>query len=227
MPSSLGLTGDLDDNDLIEDVEEAFDVQFSKEKLKQCWTVGDLFKLIEAQLPGARSIESCATAMCFYRLRRALQPRIVTELRPKTPIEGLGSLSVRKLHWIIKHECGLRPPPQYVSLWGCIALLLFVALPMGMLTVGWPWWMAAASVIPPVALYRVAPIRLPGSVKTVGDLVRMVSSRSIGKLYQQGARLGSSEAWAAFRDVLSDHSLLQKEAITPDTLILAPRKAVS
>ena len=51
MPSSLGLTGDLDDNDLIEDVEEAFDVQFSKEKLKQCWTVGDLFKLIEAQLP--------------------------------------------------------------------------------------------------------------------------------------------------------------------------------
>ena len=223
MSSSLGLAGDLDDVELIEDVEEAFGFRLSDDELRRCRTVGDLFKLVERRLPESLGA-SCATAMCFYRLRRALQHRVATELRPKTAIGELGSLSVRSLHRIIREECGLRPPPQYLSVWGCIALALVVALPVGMLALGLAWWVAAASAAPAITLYRVAPIRLPEGVSTFGDLVHLVSSRSIGTLSQQGARLKSSEAWSAFRSILSEHSVLPQDAIAPDTTIYYQRK---
>lgn len=226
MPSTLGLVGDLDDVELIQDVEEAFGVRFSDDELNRCYTVGDLFRLVETQLPpGAAG--GCATAICFYRLRRGLQPRIATKLQPKTAISGLGCMSVRNLHRIIEQECHLRPPMPYISVWGCIALLLAGALPLGVLALGMTWWVAAVSVIPAIVLYRMAPIRLPETIHTFGDLVRLVTSRSVGRLSQEGARLGSSEAWSAFKDILSDHSLLPKNAISPDTLIYASKKAAS
>ncbi len=227
MPSSLGLAGDLDDVDMLEDVEAAFGFRVSDEELARCWTVGDLFELIDARLPSEGSAGSCATAMCFYRLRRAIQPQLAICLRPSTPIEELRLLSVREVHQIIKEECGLRPPPPTLSLWGCIALVLVPALPLGALALDLGWWTAAASTIGPVAGYRLAPIRHPKSVQTFGDLVRQVSSRSIGELSKQGARLRTPEAWAAFRDILSDHTALPKDMITPETLILAPKKAAS
>lgn len=226
MPSSLGLEGDLDDVELIQDVEEAFGLRFSDSELAGCWTAGDLFEIVEARLPQS-SGGSCATAMCFNRLRRALRPLIGSELRPNTALDALGGVSVRNLHRIIAQECGLRPPLPYVSLWGCIALSLVAALPLGALALGLAWWVAVASAVPGLMLYRAAPIRLPNSLRTFGDLVRVVSSRSIGTLAQQGARLNTSEAWTAFTDILGDHSLLAKEAIAPDTLLYAQRKAAS
>jgi hypothetical protein len=227
MSSSLGLAGDLDDVDMLEDVEAAFDFRVSDEALARCWTVGDLFELIDARLPSECSAASCATAMCFYRLRRAIQPRLAIGLRPSTPIEELRRLSVREMHRIIKEECGLRPPPPTLSLWGCIALVLVPALPLGTLALELGSWAAAASAIVPVAGYRLAPFRHPKSVRTFGDLVRQVSSRSIGALSKQGARLRTPEAWAAFRDILSDHTALPKDMIPPETLIVAPKKAAS
>src|SRR4051812_19332950 len=119
MPSSLGLEGDLDDVELIQDVEEAFGLRFSDNELAGCSTVGDLFEVVEARLPQS-SGGSCATAMCFYRLRRALQPLVGGELRPNTNLAALSGVSVRALHRIIEQECGLRPPLRYVPLWGCI-----------------------------------------------------------------------------------------------------------
>jgi hypothetical protein len=226
MSSSLGLVGDLDDVELIEDVEEAFGVRFADHELERCHTVGDLFELVETRLPDGSSSGYCATAMCFYRLRRALRPLLAIDLCPTTAIGELKGLSVRNLHRLIENG-GLRPPPPYISLWGCLALLLVVALPLAAVGLGGPWWIAAASALPAVALYRIVPIRLPESVETFGDLVRIVSSRSIGGLSQQGARLATSDAWSAFKDILSDHTLLSKEAITPETLILASKRVAS
>src|SRR5690606_30928962 len=124
MPSSLGLAGDLDDVAMLEDVEAAFGFRASDDELARCRTVGDLFEVINSRLPSEGFAGSCATAMCFYRLRRAIQPRISIGLRPTTPIEELRSLSVRDLHRIIEKECGLRPPPPTLSVWGCISLVL-------------------------------------------------------------------------------------------------------
>lgn len=227
MTSSLGLAGDLDDVELIQDVEAAFGIRLADDEISRCSTVGQLFELIETRLPGMPSGQSCATAMCFYRLRRALQPHSAIALRPKTSITELGRVPVRKLHRIIEAECGLRPPPHIVTLWGCLALLLVLALPFGLFTIGMPWWVALPSAALGIGLYRLAPIQLPGEVETFGDLVRIVASRSIGALAGQGARLEPKEAWQAFTDVLSDHTQLSKGDIVPETLLLGSKpKAV-
>lgn len=225
MSSSLGLVGDLDDVDLIEDIEAAFGLRLPDDEIERCCTVGQLFGLIEARLPEATA-GGCATAMTFYRLRRALQAEIAAPLRPTTSIRELGGMSVRKLHRIIR-QSGLRPPPEQLSLWGGAALVLVAVLPTGALLLGLGWLVAAVSAITPYALFRAAPIRLPHRVQSFGDLVRVVASRSIGALSKQGARLRLSEAWDAFTEVLSDHTPLAKQAITLDTLILAPKKLPS
>jgi hypothetical protein len=227
MTSSLGLAGDLDDVDLIEDVEEAFGVRLADDEIERCSTVGQLFELIEARLPETPSGQSCATAMCFYQLRRALQPHSAIALKPQTSISALSAVPVRKLHQIIETECGLRPPPQYITFWGCLALLLVLALPLGLFAIGMPWWVALPSAALGIGLYRRAPIQLPDEVETFGDLIRIVASRSIGALAAQGARLGPTEAWQSFTDVLSDHTQLSKDEIGPETLLLAPKKATT
>lgn len=225
-PPSLGLLGDLDDVDLIEDIEEAFGYRLSDDDIERCVTVGDLFALVEKGLPdGDSAANICATSMCFYRLRKALQPRTATALRPKVKIDALGRLSVRHLHRIIHTECSLRPPPPYMSWWGVLALAGVITAPAVLLFLGFPWWLVTLSALPPIALYRATPICLPKEVTTFGDLVRVVASRSIGILARQGARLGPIEAWAAFRDVVAVHTRLPKEQITPDVLLLAPRKS--
>ena len=50
MTSSLGLAGDLDDVDLVEDVEAAFSIHLADDEISRCSTVGQLFELIEARL---------------------------------------------------------------------------------------------------------------------------------------------------------------------------------
>lgn len=223
MPSTLGLVGDLDDVEMLEDVETAFGFRVRDDQLKRCMTVGDLFGVIEARLPSETSGENCATAMCFYRMRRAIQPRLAVRLRPNTPIGSLRHLSVRDVHRIIKEECGLRPPPPTLSFWGCFALVLVLALPLGAVALGFEWWIAIVSAVVAAASFRLAPIHYPKSVQTFGDLVRQVSSRSIGALAKEGARLRAPEAWVAFRDVLSDHTDLPKDMILRETLIFAPK----
>jgi hypothetical protein len=227
MPSSLGLQGDLDDIEMLQDVEEAFGFQFADEEISRCRTVGDLFEFIEARLPSDRLAGGCATAMAFYRLRRAFQPRVSIKLRPKTPISAFAGVPVREMHRIIKRECDLRPPMPYVSAWGCAVLMLVIALPVSAFAMGLDWCIAVLSALPAIGIYRFAPIRLPDAVVTFGDLVELVSSRSIGALAQQGARLRVPEAWDAFRDVLADHTSLSRDAIAADTLLLHPKVANS
>jgi hypothetical protein len=212
---------------MIQDVEEAFGFQLSDRDLSRCRTVGDLFELVEAHLPTSGFEGNCATAMAFYRLRRAIQPRIDIALRPATPISALSTIGVRELHRIVKEECGLRPPMQYMSIWGCVALLAIPALPVAALASGLGWWVAVLCALLAIIAYRRTSIRLPDTLLTFGDLVRLVSSRSVGALAQQGARLRASEAWDAFRDIVSDHTLLPKEAIASQTLLLHPKLANS
>jgi hypothetical protein len=206
---------------MIEDVEEAFGFQFSDHELGACETVGDLYALIERRIPKeGLGANRCGTAICFYSLRRATQPLVEVPLRPQTPIESLAGVPVRKLYRIIEEECGLRPPLIYVSGAGCLVLALIPALPLASLALGLAWWAAAVSALPPIIGYRFIPLRLPPDVHTFGNLVRVVSSRSVRTLARRGARLRPEEAWTAFRDIVSDHTVLAKEAITTDTRIM-------
>ena len=225
MSSSLGLQGDFDDIDLIEDVEAAFGFRLSDCDLSHCRTVGDLFELVKARLPTSGLAGNCAKAMTFYRLRRAIQPRIAITLRPGTSLSALSDLRVQELLRIIKEDCGLRPPGHFISCWGCVALVAIPALPVAAMALGLGWWSAILAALLAISVFRKMPIRLPDTLLTFGDLVRSVSSRNIGTLAAQGARLSVPEAWDVFRDVLSDHTILPKETIAPETLLLHPKLA--
>lgn len=189
--------------------------RLSNDDLNRCRTVGDLFELVEGHLPTSSFKGNCATAMAFYRLRRAIQPRIKITLRPQTPISALAAIRVRELHRIIKEECGLRPPIKYASFWGCVALVAIPVLPASALALGLEWWIALLSALLAFGIYRQASIRLPDTMLTFGDLVRVVSSQSVGSLAQQGARLRDTEAWDAFRDILTDHTPYRKKRYCP------------
>ena len=227
MRTSLGLAGDLDDVELVQDIERAFDIRLPDEELKRCETVGDLFELVVARLPNERdSADRCASAMCFYRLRRAvlsITPHL--ELRPSSSINMLRSISVRALYRAIQHADGLRPPAPYLSGWGGISLLVAVAAPLALLWLGAPWWAAGIAVLVAITLYRLSPIRLPPTLKTFGDLVELVTARSIGTLAAHGARLRPAEAWRALQTVCADHAVTSDDEIYEGTLIIQPRKA--
>lgn len=216
MSSSLDLF-DGDDLDIVIDVEEAFGFKATDNELRGCETVGDLFALIEARLPSEGDAGRCATAMTFYRLRRALQPRLMVPLRPDTPVDALRSLPVRELYKIISQECGLHPPYSDMGYLGGLALIAIPVLLFSAMALGLSWWIAAPLMAASIVGYCMAPTRLPKTVKTFGDLVRLVANRSIGALAAQGARLRTREAWTAFTDILSDHTQLPKEKITRET----------
>jgi hypothetical protein len=211
---------------LIEDVEQAFDVRFSDDDLRQCRTVGDLFNLVSGSLPeDDPSRTGCATAICFYRMRQVLQPRFGIALKPATLIAQLSEMPVRKLYAAIRDECGFRPPVSVISIWGCLGLLLVPGLPLLGIAFGLPWWIAPIAALPGSAIYAVSPVRLPTEVHTFGDLVRIVAARNVRALSEQGARLRKPEAWTALKTVISDHTVLRRDEIKEDTLILAPSKA--
>jgi hypothetical protein len=225
--TSLGLAGDLDDIELIEDIEQAFGTRLSDDQLTRCETVGDLFDLIVSRLPvGPEVADRCATAMCFYRLRSAVLTILPdAKLRPSTPIAELRTVPVRPLYHLIRSVDGLNPPAPYLSSQGGASLLVAVVAPIGLLSSGAPWWMAFVAVMVAIALYRLSPVRLPPHLKTFGDLVELVTARSMGALAARGARLGPPEAWTALQSICEDHAVTKEGDIHKGTLITQQRKA--
>lgn len=229
MRTSLGLEGDLDDVELVQDIERAFDIRLSDDELKYCETVGDLFGLVVARLPVERdSADRCASAMCFYRLRRTvltIAPHL--ELRPSSSIDMLRPISVKALYRAIQRTNGLRPPAPYLSAWGGVSLLGAVAVPIVLLWLGAPWWAACIAVLVAIALYRLSPVRLPPRLNTFGELVELVTARSIGTLAVHGARLRPAEAWKALQTVCADHAVTNGGEIYEGTLLHQPRIALN
>ncbi|MCV3765985.1 acyl carrier protein [Rhizobium sp. TRM95796] len=223
MTNSMGLYGDGDESELLEDVEEAFGCRFNEFELEHVRTVGDFFNAVAAKLPAGAAEGRCATAMTFFRLRRALQPRIGTKLRPHTPITVLSSIPTREIHRIIEKDCHLRAPFLELPLLGYAALVLMIAAPITILVSGYSWWLAITSAVLACAVLKIAPIRLPSRIATFGDLARIVSSKNIRLLADEGARLREQEAWDALKEVLADHTSLLKQEITRQTLIIAPK----
>jgi hypothetical protein len=225
MRTTLGLIGDLDDVELLQDVERAFDVRLPDGELTRCTTVGDIFELVVSQLPeGFTTADRCASTMCFYRVRRVIltfDPGI--ELRPSTPIEALRRFSIRRLYRAFERDAGLTPPSACLSGWGITFLLLALALPVGLSASAQPWWSAAVAAAIAVCLYRLSPVRLPPGISTVGDLVDHMAARNLAVLAADGARLRPAEAWTAFRKVCAGHAVGEDGEIGANTLIYAAR----
>ena len=220
---SLGLSGDMDDVELVQDVELAFGIRLPADQLARCETVGNLLEIVVGQLPDELgNAGRCASTMCFYRVRRAvlgISPHL--ELRPSTPIAALRSISIKLLYRALQDAEGLRPPAAYLSGWGGLCLFLALAVPTGWAFWSVPGWVAVLVMMMSFCLFRLSPVRLPPNLRTIRDLVELVTARNIGTLAVQGARLRVADAWTALQVVCASQAAANKGEIDRTTLIFA------
>ena len=71
MPNTLGLDDDLDGVEVVRDLERIFDIKVSNEEAERIFTVGEFHDLLLSKLSPNEADKKCATAITFYRIRRA------------------------------------------------------------------------------------------------------------------------------------------------------------
>jgi hypothetical protein len=188
--------------------------------------VNDIFQVVRGRFSSTRGgAERCATAMTFYRLRRALAELSTrSSLGPDDRVDALSGMGVRKLIREVGRRSGLRLPTLEATLLGRVGgwfmaagltwllLAVIVARPL------WPAGVLVAAL--GAVLIAADPRRLPPDCETLGGLARKVAGLNFGHLHAEGAKARDRDLWSALVEVLSEHTLLPKSEIHPETLIL-------
>lgn len=218
-PNTLALDDDLDPVDILQKIERAFGVKITDAEAQSIVQVGQLFDLLEAKL-GPASGEKCATAMAFYRLRRAIiQDAPLISLEPETSLadicDGNPKLAFRNL----KERCGLTLPTLLIGWMGVTGLALPVIVVLGGLLgyewinelldfgpkPGLAWTLIAAGVFCISAgLTWADPMKISYRLKTLADLATVTAALNYGGLVREGARHRPKELWHALTEVLSE-----------------------
>ncbi len=216
MTETLGLVGDGDEIDLVEDIESAFGIMFSNEEAESCLTVGDAFDLIKGWFQTSDG-SRCVTAMAFYRVRRALGES-GRNLRPESSLPT--GQSAKSLLNELAARSGLRFPRRNLTWVGGCGLLLILAgfFATVVLLDARPdyWWVGAVAFCLGVFAVTVDPCVLPDGCETVGGLSRKVAALNFGKLVGDGARPTDRDVWAALVSVLADYTTAPASEIKPD-----------
>lgn len=225
MPNTLGLWGDLDDVELLEDIEASFDVFFSDDETVKWVTVGDVFSALERKFSfHAAAGGKCATSMAFFRLRRALaELGVEGRLRPDFALSNVNGLSPRRLIEEVEKRSGLRLPSSTLSILGAgIFLLSFTGMLVSIFA-GSEWialLMLAVFLSAFPVLGFVDRGRLPGNGETLGGLARAAATLNYAQLVGQGAGVRDGDLWRVFCDLLAEHTVLPKREIGMETLLL-------
>lgn len=226
MPNTLDWVGDGDDVSVVQDLEGMFEIAFSNAEMSALKNVGDLHDLVLRKLPGDRSAGKCATAMAFYRLRRALQAnRPDIRISPATEMAAFGSPWIKRFFRDLERQTGLRlPGPAHTWLgglgWVCVLLPLMLVLPAVAIRLFTPispyLWLGMISVFcVGLALLRLDPSKLTG---TVGDLAQKAADHNYGRLMKQGARGRDVEIWRLLTETLAHEGRLKPDQITRETV---------
>jgi hypothetical protein len=226
--TSLNLVGD---EFLEEALEEAFAVRFTESEYASMVTVGAIHDVIRTRLPERGG--SCETSMAFYRLLQGLLRMSVTgRIGPSTILPASFSRRTNAEFRSLSRETGLRLPATQGGplMIGCLlvgAVGVVTLLTAGFLEQSWLGGFAAGLIVLGVTLAKLDPGRLPSGIQTVGDLARASAPLSFGILARQGSRVTDDLTWAVLREVISDVAEIDANAISRDTLIYSPRKAVA
>lgn len=241
MANTLGLDDDLDSVEVVQVVESAFNNKIANEEAEAIVTVGEMFDLLREKIAGNATARKCASAMAFYRLRRALAARHAgTGLTPASDLSWLRDTYTKKFVRALEQEAGLKlPRPGYswigrtgaaIALLGTFGALAAVFL--ALTTLFFRHWngnaiAGSASVllfgglILGGALAYLDSGRLPEQCATLGDLAKKTANLSYGLLVKQGADASESRIWQVLTEVLSDFTSVPAGAITRDTYFLA------
>ena len=233
MANTLGLDDDLDPVLLIKDLEQAFALKFSDEETSNCMTVGDIYTVLIRHMGGGDQLSGrCATAMAFYRLRRAcraMAPEVA--ITPATPLHIFRHWPAKSLLKQLSLLSGLRLPRPALSKVGhagAISILFVVpgvfasALlkDLSPLAAFWSFWFLVIAGPIGALLLKIDKGRLPDNCGTVADLARMAAAKNFGMLAREGARWNDESLWLALIETLSERTVLPKSDIRPDTLLL-------
>jgi hypothetical protein len=226
MMNTLGLDDDLDTVYVVSNLETSFGIRFTEAEVSAWRTVGDIYSTLRIRVSNSgKRPGRCATAMAFYRLRRALSDlSIDTRLRPDTAVKGITTLTTKALFKQTSARSGLRLPRPRVALWGTVGALSILASMIGLATTAvflphwWPVPVLAAAL--GIMLLWLDPGDIPFDCQTLGDLSRKVTGLNFGKLSDEGAELHDKDLWNALVEVLSEDTFLPKLEIRPETLLL-------
>ncbi len=225
MANTLGLHGDLDDVELIEDIERAFAVQFGDHEPGHWYTVDDVYRALAVRFPAANDCKGgCATAMAFYRIRRGLRRTgRAGPMRVDTPLLSSESENIGRLLGGLGRRTELTMPVYEMRALGTvgswIAGLSSVAA-IVMLAHGDAPWIALLLASLGVGMCFLDRGRAPSDCQTLGLLAAKVAGLNRATLIAEGAASRASETWRDLIEVLSDHTRLPKSEIRPDTWLL-------
>jgi hypothetical protein len=226
MPTTLGLDDDLDPNEVVADLEVSFGFRFTDAEASACRTVGDIYGIICSHFSRrGDGAGRCATAMVFRHLKRAFSDlSINAKLRPATRFDDFTTLTAKALFKQIRVRTGLRLPRRRFALRGMLGGWCIFAGLIGLLaTTGFDshlWPIPVLTAAAGMILVLLDPGKMPADCQTLGDLSRKLAGLNFGQLSAAGAEARDRDLWNALVEVLSEHSLLPKSEIKPETLLL-------
>ncbi len=207
------------------DLQAVFDLKLSQSDVADWRTVGDMHQTLIRRLADRQGGEACATAMVFYRLRRALGGRSL-QLTPNTPLAKLVGANPRQWRDDLQRALSLDMPSFswttqgtigcYLSLVAVVCLAGDLILKSGVVAIS-----SIAALLIGWALGRLDRLSLPDGLITVGDLTRGIAARNVGALVRQGARLREADIWDAICAILSDETGTPPDQIGPDSYLFA------
>jgi hypothetical protein len=116
MLKSLGIEDD-DSADVVIHIEKAFDISIPE--APAIYTVGEMFDVLRRKLPNSDANRKCASAMAFYRIRRALIDFGLDVARsPSTDLSGLDRVYTKTFAKNLEMRSGLRLPRPALGLIG-------------------------------------------------------------------------------------------------------------
>lgn len=222
MANTLDLDEELGDVELIESLEATFDLTFARDEFLHAYTVGEMFDHLLTRIDTAGAGEKCASAMAFYRLRRALSAIAPdTAMTPRTELTGLAGLTVKKLFIRLGQATGLKTPSPVLTPLGTIGLIaIFGAfLAACVLAAAAPRWIPAtiAAGLLGWIVMKIDGGQLGRDYVTLGGLAKTMATLNYGRLIKDGARGDVSTLWQVFLDVVTEHSPLPRREIARDT----------
>jgi acyl carrier protein len=203
-------------------LERIFDVEFTDEETEQLLTVGDLHDLLLRKMsPGG---EKCASAMSYYRLRRAVMKNFPgKQLSPSFDLSRLDSTSAHVLFKDLERATGLNLPMADLTRIGLIGeAILLPSLAVGFVgaipafvysridgpysdVVWWLWIIAfLGGIVLSVVLARLDPGRIPEDCRTLGGLAKRTAELSYGRLIRLGAARRDEDIWKLLVKTFSD-----------------------
>ena len=226
MPNTLGLDDDLDGIEVVRDLERIFDIKVSNEEAERISTVGEFHDLLLSKLSPNEADKKCATAMTFYRIRRALQRLgYGDKLIPASDIRVLEGGRTKSNLMKLEVESGLRLPGTVSTRIGRRAALFGFLMTLTIVFSLQPGFASAflgviiGLIIVGAILKYGDPGKLPANCDTLADLARTAAAMNYGRLVKMGARHRDQDIWDNLVEALS-HYALPKPDITRETFFL-------